>query len=146
MLDVVEVTAEDRAELERLARSQVEPHRKVIQARALLMLTDGVSVRATARELGTWPKTVMRWRDRFLAGGVGTVGMIAQGRGRRSGLAEGTVAEVVRVTREETPGDGSTHWTTRSLAKRFGIGKDTVARIWRNHHLKPWLVRWRGPR
>jgi transposase len=50
------------------------------------------------------------------------------------------VAEVVRVTREETPDDGSTHWTTRSLARRFGIGKDTVARIWRDHHLKPWKV------
>ena len=39
------------------------------------------------------------------------------------------MAEVVRVTLEETPKDGSTHWTTRSLAQRFGIGKDTVARI-----------------
>jgi transposase len=48
------------------------------------------------------------------------------------------VAEVVRVTLEETPDDESTHWTTRSLAKRFGIGKDSVARIWRDHNLKPW--------
>ena len=24
------------------------------------------------------------------------------------------------------------------MAKRFGIGKDTVARIWRDHSLKPW--------
>jgi len=47
------------------------------------------------------------------------------------------VAEVVRVTQHERPGDGSTHWTTRSLARRFGIGKDAVARIWSDHHLKP---------
>ncbi|MCA1696379.1 MAG: IS630 family transposase, partial [Actinobacteria bacterium] len=44
------------------------------------------------------------------------------------------------VTLEETPDDTSTHWTTRTLAKRFGIGKDSVARIWRDHHLKPWKV------
>ena len=50
------------------------------------------------------------------------------------------MAEVVRVTREESPNDGSTHWTTRLLAERFGIGKDTVARIWRNHGLKPWKL------
>src|SRR5205823_431689 len=62
------------------------------------------------------------------------------GRGRRSWLPDGVVAEVVRVTREETPDDTSTHWTTRSLAERFGIGKDTVARIWRDHGLKPWRV------
>jgi hypothetical protein len=26
------------------------------------------------------------------------------------------------------------------LAKRFGVGKDTVARIWQDHNLKPWKV------
>jgi transposase len=140
MLYIMEVTIEDRRELERLARSEVEPYRKVIQARALLMLAEGVSIRATARELGTWPKTVMRWRDKFKVGGVNSVGRIAPGRGRKSSLAEGTVAEVVRVTQHELPPDGSTHWTTRTLAKRFGIGKDTVARIWRDHNLKPWKV------
>ena len=55
--------------------------------------------------------------------------------------AEGTVAEVVRVTQHELPPDGSTHWTTGTLAKRFGIGKDTVARIWRDHNLKSWKVK-----
>ncbi len=40
----------------------------------------------------------------------------------------------------EAPDDGSTHWTTRLMANRFGIGKDTVARIWRDHNLKPWKV------
>jgi len=40
----------------------------------------------------------------------------------------------------EKPADTSTHWTTRTLAKRFGIGKDTVARIWRDHELKPWKI------
>jgi transposase len=140
MLHIMEVTTEDRRVLERLARSEVEPYRKVVQARALLMLADGVSIRATARELGTWPKTVMRWRDKFKVGGAGSVGTIGSGRGRKSWLVEGTVAEVVRVTQHELPPDGSTHWTTRTLAKRFGIGKDTVARIWRDHNLKPWKV------
>ena len=49
-------------------------------------------------------------------------------------------AEIVRVTREETPDDTSTHWSTRTLAERFGIGKDTVARVWRDHNIKPWRV------
>ena len=58
----------------------------------------------------------------------------------RSWLPEGTVAAVVHDTLHELPDDGSTHWTTRLMAKRFGIGKDTVARIWRDHNLKPWKV------
>ena len=70
------------------------------------------------------------------------VGVIAPGRGRKSWLPEGvTVAEILRVTRcTETPDDTSTHWSTRTLAERFGIGKDTVARVWRDHQLKPWRV------
>src|SRR5450756_1189292 len=52
----------------------------------------------------------------------------------------GTVAEIVRVTCHEAPDDTSTHWTTRSLAKRFGIGKDAIARVWADHNLKPWRV------
>ncbi len=46
---------------------------------------------------------------RFAATGVDGVGVIAKGRGRKSWLPEGTVAEVVRVTLEETPDDTSTH-------------------------------------
>jgi len=26
------------------------------------------------------------------------------------------------------------------LAKRFGIGKDAIARVWADHSLKPWRV------
>ncbi len=44
------------------------------------------------------------------------------------------------MTQNELPDDGSTHWTTRRLAERFGIGKDSVARIWRDHELRPWKV------
>ena len=50
------------------------------------------------------------------------------------------VAEVVRVTLQETPVDESTYCTSRSLARRLGVGKDTVARVWRDHELKPWRV------
>ena len=35
------------------------------------------------------------------------------------------------------------HWTNRSLAARFGVGKDAIARVWADHNLKPW--RWRPP-
>jgi hypothetical protein len=40
---------------------------------------------------------------------------------------------VLRVTHEESPADGSTHWSTRTMAARMGIGKDSVAKIWADH-------------
>jgi transposase len=123
-----------------MARSSSLAHGQVTQAQALLWAADGMANEEIARRSGVDPDAVRRWRKRFAEKGVAGVGVIAKGRGRKAWLPEGTVAEVVRVTLEETPDDTSTHWTTRSLAKRFGIGKDSVARIWRDHHIKPWMV------
>ena len=134
------VSADQREALERMARSSSLSHRTVTQAKALLLAGEGVATNEVARRLGTTDDSVRAWRRRFESDGLAGVGRIAKGRGRKSWLAPGTVADVVRVTLEETPDDGSTHWTTRRLAKRFGIGKDSVARIWRDHRLKPWKV------
>jgi transposase len=136
----LEVSHEQRVALERMARSSSLPHRCVVQARALLFSADGVAIYEVARQLGVASNSVRAWRRRFAELGVDGVGVIASGRGRKSWLEEGTVTEVVRVTLEELPDDGSTQWSTRTLAKRLGIGKDTVARIWRDHQLKPWRV------
>src|SRR6266542_92581 len=132
------VTEDQRSELRRMAASTMLPHRTVVQAGALLLAGEGVSNEEIARRSGVDSDAVRRWRSRFVDQGTAGVGAIAKGRGRKPGLPEGTVAEVVRVTCHEKPGDGSTHWTTRSLAKRFGIGKEAVARIWSDHNLKPW--------
>ena len=134
------VTDEQRSELEQIARSSSRPHRSVLQAKALLLSADGEAIYEVARRLHVASNSVRKWRRRFEAEGVESIGRIAPGRGRRSWLPEGTVAAVVRVTLEEQPDDGSTHWTTRTVAERLGIGKDTVARIWKRHNLKPWKV------
>ena len=47
---------------------------------------------------------------------------------------------MVRVTLEERPADGSTHWSTRTLAEALGVSKETVRRIWADHGLRPWRV------
>ena len=80
------------------------------------------------------------WRHRFASQGVAGVGRIAKGRGRKPWLPPGTVAEVLRATRQVAPPDGGTHWTTRTLANHLQIGKDTVAQIWRDHELRPWRI------
>ena len=131
------VSTEQRVELTRMAKSTALAHRKVVQARALLWAADGVANEEIARRCGVDSDTVRRWRSRFVQTGPEGVGTIAKGRGRKPWLPAGTVTEVVRLTQHETPADGSTHWTTRSMAGRVGIGKDSVARIWADHGLKP---------
>ena len=137
------MTDEQRAALDVIARSTTLGHRKVVQAKALLLAADGVGTNEVARQCHTSNESVRAWRRRFgVEGveGVEGVGRIAPGRGRKSWLPEGTVAAVVHDTLHAVPDDGSTHWTTRLMATRFGIGKDSVARIWRDHSLKPWKV------
>jgi transposase len=99
-----------------------------------------VATNEVARRCSTTDTSVRAWRRRFVDEGIEGVGRVAPGRGRRSWLPEGTVAAVVADTLYNRPDDGSTHWTTRTMASRHGVGKDTVARIWRDHGLKPWKI------
>lgn len=123
-----------------MAVSTTLPHRKVVQARALLWAGDGVANAEIARRCQVTPEAVRRWRSRFVEEGTSGVGTVAKGRGRKPSLPAGTVEEVLRLTHQERPADGSTHWSTRTMAARVGIGKDSVAKIWADHNLKPWRV------
>jgi len=116
------------------------PHRAVVQAKGLLLAADGIANQEIARRCEVDSDTVRRWRTRFADKGVEGVGVIAKGRGRKPSIPAGTVEEVVRLTHKELPADGSTHWSTRSMAAHVGIGKDAVARIWADHGLKPWKI------
>jgi transposase len=132
------VTAEERAALTKIARSTTLPQREVICARGLVMAADGVATIEVARRLEVSPDRVRRWRRRFEREGLAGVGRVAPGRGRKPWLPEGTAAEIVRLTCTERPDDGSTHWSTRSLAKVVGVSAETVRRVWREHGLQPW--------
>jgi len=46
------------------------------------------------------------------------------------------VEEVIALTLETKP-KGATHWSTRSMAKRTGVSRNSVNRIWRAFGLKP---------
>jgi transposase len=134
------LSVDQRSVLVRMSRSTSLPHRAVVQARGLLLAADGVANQEIARRCEVDSDTVRRWRARFADKGVEGVGVIAKGRGRKPSIPAGTVEEVIRLTHKELPADGSTHWSTRSMAAHVGIGKDAVARIWADHGLKPWKI------
>jgi len=138
MVQVMEMLDSDRVVVERMARSLTLPHRTVVQAKALLALADGRSVRSTAAVLGTYPDTVTRWRERFRVEGVAGICVIAPGRGRKPEIPTATIEAIVHATLHTVPDDGSTCWSTRTLAAQHGVGKDTVQRIWKARGLRPW--------
>ena len=123
-----------------MARSSSLPHRQVRQAKALLRAGDGVPNLENARRAEATAVTIRAWRARFEAQGVASVGKIAPGRGRRPEIDAGVIEAIVTDTLRSVPDDGSVAWSTRSMADRHGVGKDTVARIWRSRGLRPWRV------
>jgi hypothetical protein len=82
--------------------------------------------------------TVSKWRRRFAAERLdGLVDAPRPGAARRIG--DDVVEAVVVETLETAPAD-ATHWSTRSLAAKHGISRQTVSEIWRAFGLKPWRI------
>ena len=61
----VSVVPAERGILEQLVRNHSTPQQVALRARMILHAAGGVQVRASARELGIWPKTVRYWRKRW---------------------------------------------------------------------------------
>jgi hypothetical protein len=61
----IELTSEERAELERRARSHVLAHRMVVRAKVILLLAAGGSVSAVARAVARQRGIVRKGAQRF---------------------------------------------------------------------------------
>jgi transposase len=61
----VTVLPDQRAALEQLIRAHSTSQQLALRARIIVHAADGVGVRASARELSIWPKTVREWRRRW---------------------------------------------------------------------------------
>ena len=136
----LDVSEGQREVLEALARSQKAPHRQVQRAKALLLAADGTANTRIATQVGVSPATVSAWRQRFAEEGISKLGRVRPGRGRKPAISQATIDEIVDLTRNSTP-EGETHWSCRSMAKKMGVSKDTVARVWAARGLKPHLVK-----
>ena len=134
----VVVTDEDRVVLERWSKRPKTPMSVAQRARIVLLAADGLTNNAVAERVGVNQATVVKWRKRYLAGGVD--GLIDEPRpGAPRKITDAAVEEVVVRTLEETPTD-ATHWSTRDLAKRVGMSASSVGRIWQAFGLRPWLT------
>src|SRR4051794_27959821 len=112
-----ELTAEERAELERLARSRTEEARLVQRAQLVLGLADRDRPAQLARRLGVTPATVYEWPHRFNAEGV--AGLTDRHRpGRPPTYTAEQKAEVIAaaLTQPDTLGLPSASWTLDRLA------------------------------
>ena len=136
----LKITAAQRKQLESLAGSQTAPHREVVRAQALLMAADGWANTAIAAELSVAPGSVANWRARFAEDGMTRFGQVRKGRGPKPTIPQSKINEIVDLTKNSSP-DAETHWSCRTMAKKVGVSKDTVQRVWSARGLKPHLVK-----
>jgi transposase len=98
----------------------------------------GKSNKEVAADVGVWPQTVCKWRQRFLESRLD--GLTDEPRpGAPRTIDDVRIEQVVVDTLERQPAD-ATHWSRASMAKESGLSKSTVGRIWKAFGLKPHLV------
>ena len=133
------VSDEDRRVLEQVARRRTSAQVMAQRARIILRCLEGGTDAEVARDLGVWPQTVGKWRNRYIDGGLQALSdKDRPGQPRK--ITDGHVDAVIRQTLEQPPPDGGTHWSTRAMAERTGLNQTAVSRIWRAFGLKPHLV------
>ena len=137
---IVGLSEVERAELASMARSRSLPAALALRARIVLACEgDDKASTEVAQALGINRSTVAKWRARYVRHRIsGLYDELRPGRPRT--VDDERVAELITKTLHTKPSDGSTHWSTRTLAGETGISKSTVARYLQAFKLKPHRV------
>jgi len=130
------MTNKDRTALTKLVRNPNTPQKIVLRASIVLFAGDGLPNNRIARELSTSRPTVLHWRECFHNFGVAGLLKDASRPGRRKQITADQIADIVNATLKTLPED-ATHWSTRNLARSYGVSHMTIHRIWKSHRLQP---------
>jgi len=131
----VEVPPRDREVLTSWVRSTSIRAGLAQRARIVLLAGGGAGTNEIVRRTGASKPTVLLWKKRYAAEGIGGLeDRLRPGKPR-------TVDDVaiVLATLEPPPKRlGVTHWSSRLLAAELGISNVKVAKVWREWKLQPW--------
>lgn len=131
----LEISEEERTCLERYVRRGKTSQRLALRARIVFECTKHASNEKVASLLGVSNATVGKWRSRFIK--LRIDGLLDAPRcGAPREIGDDQVERVIVMTLESMP-KGESRWSTRSMAAKAGISRQSVSRIWRAFGLKP---------
>jgi transposase len=139
-IERIDVSADDRERLHRLARDRNTPQKVVWRARIVLLTGEGIGAVDVGRAVGVSVLTVRRWRRRYRDQGVEGLLKDATRPPRRKLLSAAASNKVVDMTLHAKP-PAATRWSVRSMATASGLSPSSVQRVWKAHGLKPHLTR-----
>jgi transposase len=126
----LECSAEDRASLVAMTKSQTAEARVVERARIILASLEGKEIQQVARELKVSVPTVSKWRQRFSLWGLR--GLRDQSRPGKPVRYDTAFRNRVLATLEEVPPPGMSHWDGPAVAEKLNASVYAVWRVLRS--------------
>jgi len=134
----LELSEEERKQLLRWSRRAKSAQSLALRSRIVLECASGLDNKQAAAKLGVTQATVGKWRSRFVE--LRLDGLADDPRpGRPPSITVEQVEDVVVATLEKTPAN-ATHWSRGKMAKRSGLSRSSIGRIWKAFDLKPHLA------
>lgn len=140
---MIQLTEEERSEVEGFIRRGKANARTLTRAHILLKDTEGWSIARLATTFGVSEATVSNVRRRFREGGVMGVLMDKEQEKRRRALSGAGEAMVVAIACSPVP-DGHDHWTVRMIQSKLvemgvveHVGRGTVHNLMKKMRLNP---------
>jgi transposase len=123
----VECDEQSRLELERLSKSQSAEMRLVRRARMVLGCLDGKQIKDISAELDEQEDVIIKWRDRFLAKGIG--GLHDTSRPGKPVTYDIGWKRRVLEKLDEKPPNNLARWDGPTLAAELETSEDAVQRF-----------------
>jgi transposase len=133
--DPLVLTDVQRQALEKRVRSRKVRAGEARIAQVLLLLADGLTYEEIQARAQCTAPFISKWKGRFVEEGL--AGLYARHRGRTATVLTPRMEARILAYTQKKPTDGSTHWSTRRLAKAMGVHHMMVARTWKKAGIKP---------
>jgi transposase len=131
----ITLTTDERTMLEHMARQRKGRADLATRAQAILWLADGASYAELNGRVGWSSRTTATWKQRFITDRV--AGLQSRHKGSKPRVLTPRLEARILARTRHAPPDGSTHWSTRKLAKVLNVTHTMVATVWQRAGLKP---------